>query len=202
LQIFKEVQAQWGSRAGEPDEGADIETAPDDDSAVKLNLIEVDEYLNHNEVQKSIAEALFRMSPKGFEEFRARILRSTGFENVTTTGGSGDGGIDGIGDLLIGRFVRTRVAFQCKKYQETTSIAPEKIRDFRGAISGRVERGIFMTTSRFSRAAIEEARRVNTIPIELVDLERLISIIIEEKIGVHERRALEFDRNFFDQYCR
>lgn len=140
------------------------------------------------------------MSSKGFEEFCARILRTIGFENVNTRGGSGDAGIDGVGELLVNRFFRTRIAFQCKKYQDSSPITPDKIRDFRGAIAGRVDRGIFLTTSRFTKAAIEEAQRDNAIPIELVDLSTIIEIMLDARIGVVERRALSILPEFFKQY--
>lgn len=128
------------------------------------------------------------------------MLRSLGLENVRTQGGAGDRGIDGIGELVVNRFYRTRVAFQCKKYNDANAITPEKIRDFRGAILGRVDRGIFITTSRFTKAALDEAQRENVIPIETIDVSSLIDIILDEKFGVSEAIALKIDRTLFIQY--
>jgi restriction system protein len=125
-------------------------------------------------------------------------LRHIGFESVKTLGGRGDRGIDGEGYLLLNRFVRTKVLFQCKRYQD--SVGPERIRDFRGAIQGRADRGIFLTTGIFTREARSESERENATPIELVDIERLIDILIQEHLGLKERKALHVTEAFFDVY--
>lgn len=96
--------------------------------------------------------------------------------------------------------MRIRVAFQCKKYHESSAITPEKVRDFRGAVSGRVDGGPFTTTSRFTRASRAEAQRENVIPIESIDLVQLVSIVVDENIGVREVAALEVDPEIFRQY--
>lgn len=200
LEVFDYVQKNFGAQTDNHRTTNDAEAAPDDDSPISGDADSVDEYLNLQEVQTELVALLRGMSDKGFEEFCARILRSIGFENVKTLGGSGDGGIDGIGELLVNRFLRTRVAFQCKRYGEGAAITPDKVRDFRGAIAGRVERGIFITTSRFTKASVAEAQRDNVTPVELIDLSALIDILVGEKIGVDERKALRINRNLFSQY--
>lgn len=106
--------------------------------------------------------------------------------------------MDGVGDLMINRFVRSKVMFQCKRY--ASSVGSKEIRDFRGAILGRAERGVFLTTGTFTRSAKEEASRENTVPIELVDLDNLVELAIEERVGVQEVRALRVDGAFFQKY--
>ena len=76
----------------------------------------------------------------------------------------------------------------------------KEIRDFRGAIQGRAERGIFLTTGTFTKAAREEAARENATAIELVDIDRLLELLIEESLGVRETKALTIDRDFFTPY--
>lgn len=152
-------------------------------------------YLNQDEIQKRLVGLLQSISDKGFEELCARLLRHIGFENVKVTGQSGDHGIDGEGFLLINRFVRTKVMFQCKRYKN--AVQPKEIRDFRGAIEGRAERGIFLTTGTFTKSAREEAARENATAIELVDIDRLLEIMIEEGLGVKETKALTIEMNFF-----
>ena len=164
LEVFDEVQSRW-SRRRRTSTNDDLDLAPAEDAPIASEEDFDGEYLNLEQAQEQLAEALRKMSPKGFEEFCARIFRTLGFENVVIRGGSGDGGIDGLGELLVNRFLRTRVAFQCKKYQDGSPVTPERIRDFRGAIAGRVDRGIFLTTSRFTKAASDEARRENVTPI-------------------------------------
>ena len=156
------------------------------------------EYLNQDEIQERLVKLLRRTSPKGFEELSARLLRHIGFENVKVTGEQGDQGVDGEGYLLINRFVRTKVMFQCKRYEG--SVGPDKIRDFRGAIQGRAERGIFLTTGTFTKGAKEEAARENTTAIEHVDIDRLLELLIEENLGVKETKALKIELDFFSAY--
>jgi len=138
------------------------------------------------------------LTPKGFEELSARLLRHIGFENLKVTGQTGDNGIDGEGFLLINRFVRIKVMFQCKRYAGRVEV--KEIRDFRGAIQGRAERGIFLTTGTFTKVAREEASRENATAIELVDIDRLLELLIEEGLGVRETRALTIDHGFFAPY--
>jgi restriction system protein len=82
--------------------------------------------------REEIAAKLQSLSPGGFERFCQRLLRESGFQEVTVTGRSGDGGIDGIGILQVNSLVSFKVLFQCKKYQGTVS--PMQVRDFRGAM--------------------------------------------------------------------
>lgn len=156
------------------------------------------EYLNQDEIQEKLVTLLRGTSDKGFEELCARLLRHIGFENVRVTGQRGDQGVDGEGHLIINRFVRTKVMFQCKRYEGT--VGPDKIRDFRGAIQGRAERGIFLTTGSFTRGARHEAARENATAIELVDIDRPLELLIEENLGVQETKALKIENGFFETY--
>jgi len=155
-------------------------------------------YLNQDEIQAQLVTILRGTTDKGFEELCARLLRHIGFENVKVTGQAGDEGVDGEGYLPINNFVRTKVMFQCKRYGN--SVGPDKIRDFRGAIDGRVERGIFLTTGTFTQGAIKAAARENATPIELVDIDRLLELLIAENLGVRPTQALTIDMDFFRPY--
>lgn len=157
-------------------------------------------YFNQDQVQEQIVYILRNLTDRGFEELSARLLRHLGFENLRVTGQTGDRGIDGEGYLVINRFVRIKVMFQCKRY--SNSVQVKEIRDFRGALQGRAERGIFLTTGTFTRSAREEASRENATAIELVDIDRLLELLIEEGLGVKETKALTIDREFFSPYQR
>lgn len=152
-------------------------------------------FINANEVRETLIKKLHGLSDVGFEHFCAAALRHVGFEKVTVTQRSHDRGVDGEGFLLINRFVKTNVMFQCKRYQG--SVGSDKIQAFRGAIHGRAERGIVITTGTFTAAAKGAAARENATPIELVDIDKLLDLMIEEKLGVVESRALQIDDNFF-----
>ena len=114
------------------------------------------------------------LPPDGFERLCQRVLRESGFQEVTVTGKTGDGGIDGIGVLQVNPFVSFNVLFQCKRYQG--SVTPSQVRDFRGAMAGRADKGIMMTTGTFTVEAKKEARRDGAAPIELVAGEDLVKL--------------------------
>ncbi|SFI87639.1 restriction endonuclease [Planctomicrobium piriforme] len=141
---------------------------------------------------------LRELSPSGFEQLCQRLLRESGFEQVTVTGKSGDGGIDGIGVLRVNPFVAFKVLFQCKRY--TRSVSPSEIRDFRGGMLGRADKGIFLTTGTFSVQAHGEAIRDGVPPIELVDGERLIKLFESLELGLAPRTTYDVDAAFFEQF--
>ena len=91
------------------------------------------------------------LSSKGFERLCRRLLREVGFEEVIVTGRSNDGGIKSIRNFRINRLVSDRVLFQCKKH--ANQISPSYIREFRGSMAARADRGIFLATSTFSAEA-------------------------------------------------
>lgn len=111
-----------------------------------------------------------------------RVLREAGFIQVEVTGRSGDGGIDGRGIARIHGFMSFHVVFQCKRYQGVVSSAA--IRDFRGAMVGRADKGLFMTTGTFSKDAIKEATRDGAPPIDLIDGDALADKLKEYGLGV------------------
>jgi restriction system protein len=157
-------------------------------------------YFNRDHVRAELVGILRGVTDKGFEQLCARLLRHIGFENLKVTGQTGDHGIDGEGFLLIKRFIRIKVMFQCKRYAGTVQV--KEIRDFRGAIQGRSEHGIFLTTGTFTKGAREEAARENATAIELVDIDRLLVLLIEEGLGICETKALIIDHAFFAPYRR
>jgi len=122
------------------------------------------------------------MSPDAFERLTQRMLRESGFVHVEITGRTGDGGIDGKGIARINGLMSFHIAFQCKKYKGSVG-APE-IRNFRGAIVGRADRGMFITTGSFTKAAIEEANRDGAAPIDLVDGDQLADKLKELALGI------------------
>ena len=138
------------------------------------------------------------LSPSGFERVCQRLLRESGFESVTVTGRSHDGGIDGVGILQLNPFVGIKVLFQCKRYKGTVSRA--EVGDFRNAMLGRAEKGIFITTGRFSQEASKEASRDGAPPVELVDGETLVELFERVGLGVKPRTVFDVDFSFFEQF--
>lgn len=120
--------------------------------------------------------------PDAFERLTQRLLRESGFVQVEVTGRTGDGGIDGKGIAKIHGFMSFHVIFQCKKYQG--SVSASDIRDFRGAMVGRADKGLFITTGTFTSAAVKEATRDGAPPIDLVDGEQLAEKLKELQLGL------------------
>jgi restriction system protein len=148
--------------------------------------------------RKSVLQVLQELPPEGFERFCQQLLRHVGFQAVVVTGKSGDGGIDGNGVFQMNQLISIKVLFQCKRYQG--AVSPSDVRDFRGAMQGRTEMGIFLTTGSFSKQAKEEAARDGVPTIQLVDGSRLKELIEERNFGVRPRTEYDVDEKFFDQF--
>jgi restriction system protein len=122
------------------------------------------------------------LSPAAFERLVQRMLRESGFVAVEVTGRTGDGGIDGKGIARVHGFMSFHVLFQCKRYKN--SVGASEIRDFRGAMVGRADKGLFITTGTFTPAAVREATRDGAPAIDLVDGEELMDKLKELGLGV------------------
>lgn len=147
--------------------------------------------------RSELLNTLQSLSAEGFERLCQRLLRESGFEQVKVTGKSGDGGIDGIGILQVNPFVSFDVLFQCKRYKG--SVSSSQIRDFRGAMLGRADKGIILTTGSFTSGAKNEARRVPP-PIELVDGDKLIEMFENLEIGLKPKKDYDLDYGFFEDF--
>ena len=145
-----------------------------------------------------LLDMLKNLPPNGFERICQRLLRESGFQQVTVTGKSGDGGIDGNGVLELNPFVSFNVLFQCKRYQGAVSAS--QIRDFRGAMMGRADKGIIITTGTFTIEAKKEARRDGVPPIELVDGEKLVDMFEHLELGLVSRNTYDIDSSFFEDF--
>jgi len=139
-----------------------------------------------------------KLSPSGFERLSQRLLREAGFVQVVVTGMAGDGGIDGYGTLQVNPLVSFKVLFQCKRYKRSVS-APQ-VRDFRGAMAGRADKGIIITTGTFTAEARREASRDGAVPIELIDGEKLVEMFKQFELGLKPVTTYEIDDSFFEEF--
>ncbi len=135
------------------------------------------------------------ITPNAFERFCRRLLLESGFQSVEVTGRSGDGGIDAIGLLQINPLVSSKVLVQCKRY--AGAVAVGAVRDFRGAMMGRSDNGIIMTTGTFTAEARKEAVREGVPPIELVDGSRMIELCEQFEVGLKPAQTFEVNAAFF-----
>lgn len=145
-----------------------------------------------------VIELLLKLQPSGFERLSQRLLREAGFTQVVVTGSSGDGGIDGYGTLQINPLVSLKVLFQCKRYAK--SVSPSHVRDFRGAMAGRADKGIIITTGTFTAEARREASRDGVPPIELIDGEKLVDMLGHLELGLKPVTTYEIDESFFGEF--
>jgi restriction system protein len=191
LRHFKDVQTQFRKApVDEPVESVD-----------QLDADEADETpFGIEDHRTELLSILRSLSPSGFERVCQRLLRESGFEKVVVTGRSGDGGIDGHGVIQINPFVSFKALFQSKRYDGV--ISASQIRDFRGAMMGRADKGIFITTGTFSVSARKEALRDGVPAIELVDGEKLIDMFEYLELGLTPRTVYEIDQTFFDSYMQ
>lgn len=164
------------------------EDAAEADTQGEVRIIE-------DEWREDLLSRILRLSPNAFERLCQRLLRENGFVQVQVTGRSGDSGIDGHGVLQMGRLISFPVLFQCKRWQNP--VGASVVRDFLGAMLGRADRGLIITTSTFTTAAREEVSRNGVPPVDLVDGHALAENLRELKLGVKEVVAV--DQEWFDQ---
>lgn len=151
-----------------------------------------------NDYRTETLEILLSLPPAGFERLSQRVLRESGFTQVVVTGQSGDGGIDGYGTLQINPLVSFKVLFQCKRYSK--SVSPSHVRDFRGAMAGRADKGIVITTGTFTAEARREATRDGAPPIELIDGEKLLDMLESLELGLRPVTTFEVNHSFFGEF--
>lgn len=132
--------------------------------------------------KNQLHKILLNLAPDAFERLCNRILRESGFEQVEVTGRSGDGGIDGKGILKLQNIITFHVVFQCKRYKD--SVSSPAIRNFRGAMQGRADKGIFITTGSFTQEAEREACRDGATTIDLINGEELCEMLKSLRLGV------------------
>lgn len=153
-----------------------------------------------NDYRGILLSVMRDLPPEGFERLCQRILREAGFTHVVVTGRSGDQGIDGYGTLQVNPLVSFKILFQCKRFKD--SVGAPHVRDFRGAMAGRTDKGMIITTGSFTADARREAARDGVPPIELIDGDRLIDMMESLELGLRPVRAFEVDPAFFAEYSR
>ena len=155
---------------------------------------------NEDDWSDQLLAKLQSIDPSAFERLCQRLLREYGFTRVEVTGKSGDGGIDGQGVLRV-NLVSFHVLFQCKRYKG--SVSSGTIRDFRGAMQGRADKGLVITTGTFTPDARREATRDGAPAIDLIDGEALCQLLRDKELGVTVRPVTTYeitvDQPFFDE---
>lgn len=148
----------------------------------KLSGDDDDEPTNTIEWQEELLDVILQMSPSGFERLIQRLLRESGFVQVEVTGQSGDGGVDGHGILRLNGLLSFQIIFQAKRWKG--AVGSGQVRDFRGAMVGRADKGLLITTGAFTKDAIKEATRDGAPAIDLVDGDQLVEKLKQLSLGV------------------
>lgn len=138
------------------------------------------------EWQEELLDVILKMSPSGFERLIQRLLRESGFVQVEVTGQSGDGGVDGHGILRLNGLLSFQIIFQAKRWKGT--VGAGQVRDFRGAMVGRADKGLLITTGTFTKDAIKEATRDGAPAIDLVDGDQLVEKLKQLSLGVSVKK--------------
>lgn len=150
------------------------------------------------EWRERLLGVLKEMDPGAFERLCQRMLRESGFVQVLVTKRSGDGGIDGHGMVKMAGLLNFPVVFQCKRYDGT--VGPDVIRELRGSMDGRADRGLVITTGRFTKAAREEATRDGATPVDLIDGEDFVEKLKDLELGVEKVEVYRIDEDWFEDF--
>ena len=195
--IPAQVRAKFAKKKTSPGEGVPGGVPQPDNEPHKDEQTSIITSTVFDEWRDGLLGVVQSMPPASFEKLCQRLLRESGFTRVEVTGRSGDGGIDGIGVLRIA-LLSFQVFFQCKRYKG--SVGAAAIRDFRGAMVGRTDKGLFITTGSFTPDAKREATRDGAPVLDLIDGETLCSLLKEHRLGVSTRPVEEvsIDSGWFE----
>ena len=166
---------------------AEAAQAPLFSDPVEMTVHEAESEAEQAEWNDALLQVLRTMDPSAFERLTQRLLRESGFVRVEVTGKSGDGGIDGSGVLRM-NLISFQVLFQCKRY--AGSVPAGTVRDFRGAMQGRADKGLIITTGTFTADARKEAARDGAPAIDLIDGDALCQLLKERRLGVRVREVV------------
>ena len=163
------------------------------------DTVEIDDVIVEDEAHgETLLTILKNLNPTGFEKLCKRLLTEVGVHDVQVTGGACDQGIDGTGVIKVNDVVGFNIIFQCKRYKD--AVVPHHVRDFRGTMQGRADKGIIITTGRFTAEAKKEAVRDGVPPIELIDGERLVTLFEKYSLGLKSKVVYDVVPDFFENY--
>lgn len=183
-QVQEEERARAKAKRQQKAERIEARRQKREQAALAVELESEEEGEGATDWKAKLLETVGSMDPSAFERLSQRLLREAGFIKVEVRGKTGDGGIDGVGVLRV-NLVSFQVYFQCKRWQG--SVGSREIRDFRGALQGRADKGLFITTGTFTSQASEEATRDGAIAIDLIDGDRLCDLLKQFELGVSTR---------------
>lgn len=150
-------------------------------------------------LQRDLLEKLSESNPYYFEKIVLILFKKMGYGDFEETSKSRDGGIDGI--INQDQLGIEKIYIQAKRYAIENKVREPEVRNFIGAMSGDVSKGIFVTTSFFDAAAIKKASDARNHRIILIDGSQLVSLMIKYNVGVQIKTVYEvkeIDEDFFE----
>ena len=169
-------------------------------TSIQKNEKIINDEISEFEWKEKLLEIVKSIEPQAFERLCQRLLRELGFINVEVTQYSNDGGIDGKGVIRLGGVMSFHVVFQAKRYKDTVSASV--VRDFRGAMIGRADKGLIITTGSFTREAKKEAQRDGAPPIDLIDGNDFADKLKDLNLGVKTKlvEEVKIDKEWFENF--
>lgn len=133
-----------------------------------------------------LKQILLSIDPYQFEYLIADLLQKIGFENVVVTKRSGDKGIDVIANLTVGGITNVKTVIQAKRYKDGNKVDGKVITQLRGSAAVD-QRGLVITTSDFTKDAVEESKALNKMPVSLINGEKLLNLLVKSDIGIKKQ---------------
>ncbi|GAA3719365.1 restriction endonuclease [Microlunatus aurantiacus] len=202
---FQEFRARSGKKPAQENDdgigGEDGPKPPGDESPIETIQRAVDEI--NNTVATELLTRVRAQSPDFLERLVLELLTAMGYAGAAGSaehlGKSGDEGLDGV--IKQDKLGLDRIYVQAKRYAEDNTVGRPEIQGFVGALHGaQADRGVFITTSRFSPGARDYARKVNA-QVVLVDGLKLTSLMVEHNVGAQDNEAFvvkKLDEDYFD----
>lgn len=171
------------------------------DESLPEELIEENSKLLIDSLKSDLLTLVKNKSPSFFERLVVDLLVAMGYggshqDAAQAIGKTNDGGIDGV--ISEDRLGLDKIYIQAKRWKDT--VGRPDIQQFKGALADQVaKKGVFITTSSFSKEAIESARKSG---IVLIDGDKLTSLMIEFGLGVQIERSFhiyKIDQDRFDE---
>lgn len=197
--LDKRAQRRMGTKSGEDfsaGEGSQDDRTPEEQIQASISEIE-------DSVADEILQRLKDENPEFLERGVLKLLHHMGYgsseDDLEHLGGSGDGGVDGV--INQDPLGLDQIYIQAKRYADGVIGRPQ-IQAFVGALAGKhASRGIFITTSSFSREAREYGENLKDTRVILIDGDELTRLMIRHKVGVTVAKTFEIpevDENFFE----
>jgi len=198
----EESLAQWYEKTYKSDFEKEKSSAPEQNETPSELVERYFDELNGNLKAELMAEIL-KQEPRFFENLILKLLGRMGYgvkDGELTINGP-DGGIDGIIDEDVLGF--SKIYVQAKRYKQETKISRDQIQQFVGALNTKpTQKGIFVTTSDFTKHAIAEAQSNKNCSLVLINGDKLCDLMITHKIGVRVKEIKEIcdiDLDFFEE---